>query len=160
MIATLHVLPDRGPVNRVRGHPGTGSLAAMTEIALLPEEERKRRVAYVIATAREKRGMTPPQLAERVGRTRGTVNDWEAGRSTPSLVDLGPLCAALRLEPRAFAELPAIPVDPVAAFLLPAAESGFDEGVRRARRRRATADPGTPAPSPERQPRGTGAGRG
>jgi DNA-binding transcriptional regulator YiaG len=61
----------------------------------LSEEERKRRIAYVIESTRRRRGMTPPQLAELVGRSRGTINDWEAGRSTPSLVDLGPLCVAL-----------------------------------------------------------------
>lgn len=141
-----------------QGWNGTPRLAAMEETADLSEEERKRRIAYVIRSARERRGLTPPVLADRVGRSRGTVNDWERGDSTPSLVDLGPLCRALGLDPRAFAELPAIPPDPVAEFLLAAADSGFEEGVRRARRRQAAPDPGTPPRSPRRSPRGSGAG--
>lgn len=151
----LHVVNDRDQ----RAY-GTARLAAVEETATLTEEERKRRIAYVIRSVRERRGLTPPELADKVGRSRGTINDWEANRSTPSLADLGPLCAALGLEARAFAELPAIPPDPVAEFLLPALDSGFDEGVQRARRRRAPQAPGTPAPSPVRRPRGSAAPRG
>lgn len=159
MTPARSAVPDDVPRYRAPRLLVASSLSAMTDISLLPEEERKRRVAYVIRRARESRGLTPPQLAERVGRQRGTVNDWEAGRSTPSLVDLGPLCAALQLEARAFAELPPIPVDPIVEFLLPTAESAGEEGVRRARRRLAGEGPSTPAPSPGRRPRGSGAGR-
>lgn len=156
MMPTLSVLPSAVRTYPAREEAARVSLSVMSDIALLPEQERKARVAYVIRTARERRGLTPPQLAEKVGRGRGTVNDWEAGRSTPSLVDLGPLCVALGLEPRAFAELPAIPEDPILAFLLPAADSGVEEGVRRARRRPSVPGPDTRAPSRGRPTRGTG----
>lgn len=132
---------------------------------VLSEKERKARLAYAIRTAREARGLTPPQLAQRMGRQRGTVNKWESGASAPSLLDLGPLCEALAVDARLFADLPAIPPpSPVLEYLVAeevlaeAAESGVREGVRRASRP-APSDPGTPAPSRRRQPHGNGAGR-
>jgi transcriptional regulator with XRE-family HTH domain len=154
MMPTLAVLPGGAGIVRVRDVLGPVRVASV-----LPEEERKRRIAFVISTALTRRNMTPPQLAEKVGRSRGTVNDWESGRSTPSLVDLGPLCVALNVDPKVFAELPPIPADPLAEYLLPAAESGVAEGLRRARRRRTASTDPPPSPSPERRPRGTGAGR-
>lgn len=128
--------------------------------AVLAEEERKRRIAYSIEQGMVRRGMTPPQLATKIGRSRGTVNDWVAGRSTPSLVDLGPLCAALRLDPRLFAELPPIPADPLEGYLLETADEAVATGIRRARRRRAPAAPSTPPPSDEQPPRGSRRVRG
>lgn len=112
--------------------------------AMESEQERKRRIAYVIRSTRERRGMTPPQLGAKVGRGRGTINAWESGQSTPSLVDLAPLCLALGLDPAVFAELPAIPADPIAAYLRDAAAEAAEEGAERARTRAPRA-PGTPA---------------
>lgn len=160
MMPTM-VLPARDVgIVPVREAIGASRVALMQIATDLTEEERKARIAYVIESTRRRRKMSPPQLAELVGRSRGTVNDWEAGRSTPSLVDLGPLCIALGLKPEAFAELPAIPADPLAEYLLPAAESAVEEGLRRARRPRVVPDPEPPSPSRKRPPRGSGAGRG
>lgn len=142
MTGALSVLPAS-----VRSEGGSVRLSALSLAVVLSEQERKIRIAYLIATARTRRGLTPPELGEKVGRQRGTINDWEANRSTPSLVDLGPLCAALGLEPRAFAELPAIPADPLAEYLIPTADSGVAEGIRRARRRRVVPTPDKPARS-------------
>lgn len=112
--------------------------------AVLAEEERKRRIAYAIEQGMVRRAMTPPTLARKVGRSRGTVNDWIAGRSTPSLVDLGPICAALSLDPRVFAVLPEIPPDPLEGYLLEVAGDAVERGGRRARRRRSPKEPCTP----------------
>lgn len=150
MIPTLRRVPAL-----VGTLPVPGVLRAVSLAAVLSEEERKARIAYVIESAMLRRNLTPPQLASRVGRSRGTVNDWIAQRSTPSLVDLGPICAALELDARVFAALPAIPVDPLADYLLASAEGAAAEGVRRARRRRAKRAPGTPPPSDEPPPRGS-----
>lgn len=147
MTGAIARLADYGPNDRAGA---TGRRVRLASV--LPEQDRKARIAYAIENAMLRRHLTPPQLAERVGRSRGTVNDWIAGRSTPSLVDLGPLCAALSVDPKLFAELPPIPVDPLAEYLLEVAESGVAEGVRRATSRRRRA-PSTPAPSPERSPR-------
>jgi transcriptional regulator with XRE-family HTH domain len=103
---------------------------------VISDTERKSRLAYAIRHARERRGMTPPQLAEAVGRGRGTVNDWEAGKSAPSLLDLGPLCAALKVDPRLFADLPEEPASPVDDYLIQVASEGVQEGLRRAKRPR------------------------
>jgi transcriptional regulator with XRE-family HTH domain len=155
MIPTLTALPGRVRDTRV-----SEGLRAVRLAAMLSEEERKARIAYVIRMAREHRGLTPPQLADKVGRGRGTVNDWEAERSTPSLVDLGPLCAALSVEPRIFAELPPIPADPIAEYLVPTAESAVEEGTRRGRKRRAAPAPSKPTRLPRLPVRDTEAGRG
>lgn len=154
MTPTLAVIPGGVGIHR-----GRDALGAVRVAAVLPEEERKRRIAFVISTALARRNMTPPQLAEKVGRSRGTVNDWETGRSTPSLVDLGPLCVALNVDPKVFAELPPIPADPLADYLLPAVESGVTEGLRRARRRQGASTGEPPSPSRRQRARGIEATR-
>lgn len=94
--------------------------------------ERKRRLGYAIRRAREKRELTPPQLAERVGVGRGTINDWESGVSVPSMLYLGPLCAALQVDARLFADLPEEPPSPVDDYLL--VDEATARGAARARR--------------------------
>lgn len=118
---------------------------------VMDDPERKRRLAYAIRSAREQAELTPPQLAARLDRNRGTVNKWEAGESAPSLLDLGPLCAALGVRPELFADLPAVPRSPVSEYLVgDAVKKGLAEGIRRARRPRSTEAPSTPQPSPLR----------
>lgn len=95
------------------------------------EIERKRRLGYAIRRAREKRELTPPQLAERIGVGRGTINDWEAGESVPSMLYLGPLCVALQVDARLFADLPEEPPSPVDEYLL--VDEATARGVARAR---------------------------
>ena len=82
------------------------------------EMDRKRRLGYAIRRAREQRGMSPPELATRIGVARDTVNAWERGDSVPTLLLLGPLCEALRVKPELFAVLPDEPASPVDDFLL------------------------------------------
>jgi transcriptional regulator with XRE-family HTH domain len=148
--------PARAMTPVVGNDHGIRHVSRVRLAAVLTEEERKARIAYAIESAMLRRGMTPPQLATKVGRSRGTVNDWVAKRSTPSLVDLGPLCVALNVKPELFAELPPIPADPLAEYLLDAVESGGAEGLRRGRSRRRRA-PGTREPSPLRPlPEGEG----
>lgn len=127
---------------------------------MLSEQERKDRLAYWIRDTMGRRHLTPPRVAAIVGVSRSTVTAWAAGRQVPSLIYLGPLSQALSVDPRLFADLPAIPPSGAAEYLVDAAASGVEEGLRRGRRSRAPAAPGTPAPSPARRPRGTAAGRG
>ena len=121
-MATLAVLPSHVGNVRVQLGARLPRLRLMTEATLLPEEERRLRIGSIIKRARERIPMSAPQLADAVGRSRGTVNDWESGRSTPSLADLGPLCAALRVSPEVFVALPPMPADPLDEFLLPPEE--------------------------------------
>lgn len=128
---------------------------------VLSEQERKDRLAYWIRDTMGRRHLTPPKVAEVVGVSRSTVTAWAAGRQVPSLIYLGPLAAALRVDPRLFADLPEIPPSGAAEYLVAdAVASGLDEGIRRDRSRRASA--ARPAPSPSRapRPRATGAGHG
>ena len=50
-------------------------------ILRLMEVERGQLLARYIREARERKGLTPPQLAQKVGVFRGTVNDWERARA-------------------------------------------------------------------------------
>lgn len=119
--------------------PTAPSLGTVDEVE---EAERQRRLAYHIRDVRIQRGMTPPQLAARVGVSRGTVNKWENEEQVPSMIWLGPLCAALNVDARLFADLPAIPPSPSAEYLVgEAVAKGQEEGLRRARRRASKALP-------------------
>ena len=86
---------------------------------VMDDAERKARLAYAIREASERRGMTPPQLAAKLGVQRNTVNAWESPHKTaaPSLLMLGRLCDALGVDARLFADLPPIPVSPVDDYL-------------------------------------------
>src|SRR5690606_26683664 len=89
------------PVERVR--------RALRLGVVLDDPTRRSRLAYAIRSARDKRGMTPPQLADRLHVARGTVNKWESGEQVPNLLMLGPLCDALGVDANLFAVLPPIP---------------------------------------------------
>jgi transcriptional regulator with XRE-family HTH domain len=106
------------------------------------ESERKGRFAYALRRARERRGLTAPQLAERLGVVRGTVNRWEdpARKDAPSILQLGALCSALGVDPRLFAVLPPEPPSEVDDYLIAATLEGMEEGLRPARRRRRADD--------------------
>jgi transcriptional regulator with XRE-family HTH domain len=73
---------------------------------VLDDPTRKARLAYAIRSARDRRGLTPPQLADRLHVGRGTVNKWESGEQVPNLLMLGPLCEALGVDANLFAVLP------------------------------------------------------
>jgi transcriptional regulator with XRE-family HTH domain len=96
--------------------------------------QRRDRLGYAIRRAREKRGLTPPQLAERLGVARGTINEWESAKSVPSMLYLGPLCSVLDVDPRLFADLPPEPASPVDDYLLAAATAAVLGPPRRSRR--------------------------
>lgn len=78
---------------------------------VIDDPTRKARFAYAIRTARERRGLTPPQLAKLLDVQPSTVNAWEKPDRTaaPSILDLGPLCNALGVDANLFAVLPPIP---------------------------------------------------
>lgn len=113
MVSTLLPRDTSGPPFRIRR--GVTQLAdqrrmhALRLNVVLDDQSRKARLAYAIRSARDKRGLTPPQLADRLNVARGTVNKWESGEQVPSLLMLGPLCAALGVDANLFAVLPPIP---------------------------------------------------
>lgn len=80
--------------------------------------ERRRRITHYIRAAREKRGLSRPELARLVGVGRGAVSDWENGETLPSLLNLGPLCDALEVDADLFAHPPEIPATPLDRYLL------------------------------------------
>jgi transcriptional regulator with XRE-family HTH domain len=143
---------DNGAARGARIYPTLPSLAVV-----LSEEERKARLAYWIREMRTQRRLTPPRLALLIGVGRSTVNKWEAGAQVPSMIWLGPLSMALRVDPRLFADLPAIPPRGGAEYLVDeAVRSGLEEGRRRARVPVARV---SPAPKPGPRPREAAGGR-
>lgn len=80
------------------------------------DDDLKTRLAHAIRTAREEAGLTRPELAARVGVSRNAVLAWDKGRSVPSLLNLGPLCEALGVDPSLFAFPPAVPASTIAPF--------------------------------------------
>lgn len=84
----------------------------------MTDAEYRRRVAYYIREARERRGLSRPKLGELVGVSRGAVSDWENAATLPSLGNLGAICKALNLDPALFADPPEIPPNPIDAFML------------------------------------------
>ena len=99
-------------------------------------DEGRQRLAYAIRAARQSRGLTVEQLADALGVVPATVYAWEQHRKVPSILMLGPLCDALGVNAELFRVLPEEPPSPVEAYLVPAAEEGAREGVRRAVGRR------------------------
>jgi DNA-binding XRE family transcriptional regulator len=82
------------------------------------DADLKARLAYAIRAAREEAGLSRPELAGLVGVNRGAVYTWERGLSVPSLLNLGPLCDALRVNPDLFAHPPEIPDSPIRRYML------------------------------------------
>src|SRR5260221_1995200 len=153
-------IEPRAPTRRTDANVRAPLVPTLPTLSVvLSEEEREERLAYWIQDAMARRGLTPPRLAVLVGVSRSAVLAWTKGptvkgSSVPSMIHLGPLAAALRVDPRLFADLPPIPPSGAAEYLVEAAESGVDEGLRRGRARPTQLDSGKPARSPRpRAPR-------
>jgi transcriptional regulator with XRE-family HTH domain len=127
---------------------------------VVTDAERRERLAFAIRAAMGKR--TAQQIADSMNPTRSkeTVARWARGETVPSALDIGPLAAALGVRIELLVSPPELPTYPLDDYLLDAAGSGVEEGIRRARARPAGQGPDTPAQSPEPRPRGTRAGHG
>ena len=69
----------------------------------------RNRIRYgnIIRTFRIRRGLSQPELAQRVGVQKNAVSNWEAGRSRPDLDTVPLLCKALGIDiPRFFGAVP------------------------------------------------------
>jgi hypothetical protein len=135
-------------------------MAGRAHRPVVTDAERRERLAFAIRAAMGKR--TAQQIAEAMepSRSKETVARWARGETVPSALDIGPLAVALGVRIELLVAPPELPTYPLDEYLLDAAASGVEEGIRRARSRPTEQDPDTPAPSPGRQPRGTRAGRG
>lgn len=154
---------DFAPIARDRADVATSYariVPTLPTLALvLSEEERRRRLAYWIRDIRFRRDLTPPKLADLVGVSRSTVNKWESGEQVPSMIWLGPLAVGLRVDPRLFADLPPIPPNSAAEYLVDQVTAeGLVEGKRRARQPRAAEGPSEPRPTPRPRARANESG--
>jgi transcriptional regulator with XRE-family HTH domain len=101
----------------------------------LPVMEDAEKLAYWLTQARERKGLSRHELADRLHVAYTTVYNWEKANKTPSLLMLGPLCDALDVPPAMFRDLDEPPLSPVEAYLEKAASEGAREGAQRAARR-------------------------
>lgn len=127
-MSSLHaptIVPTRPYIWPPVGYVVVGGRGWQATLGLsMTDIERKARIAYAIRAARDARGLSRPELARRVGVGRGAVSDWENGETLPSLLNLGPLCDALRVDADLFAHPPEIPESPVSRYLV---ERGKDD---------------------------------
>jgi transcriptional regulator with XRE-family HTH domain len=85
---------------------------------VLTDTEREERLAYAIAEAMRRRRLTPPKVAQMIGKSADTVRRWANGRNGPSALDIDPLAAALGVDPMYLIRPPEIPAYPLDAFLV------------------------------------------
>lgn len=98
---------------------------------------QKERLAYAIRYAMQKKRLSAPEVAARIGRSTITVGRWVRGETAPSLLDVGPLANALGVRPEYLFDPPEIPEYPIEQYLVEdAVLGGVEEGERRADRRR------------------------
>lgn len=65
-----------------------------------PTRRRPRRLQFSPSktqAAREATGLTPTEVGAQIGKSCGTVNNWEAGRRRPRVDDLPALAEALNV---------------------------------------------------------------
>lgn len=77
----------------------------------MDEQERRARLGRALRRARLWRSLTQVQLAAELGTSARTISRWERGSDVPSLLLLGPLCAALGVSAEYFRRAPAEDVD-------------------------------------------------
>lgn len=102
----------------LRGH----TLPAMgDDTASESEQDRRARLVYWVRDAMRRRQIKSiAALARGMGAPESSVHRWldEDGTAPFPMVWLGPLCRTLRVDPLVFAQLPPIPADPLAPYLL------------------------------------------
>jgi len=148
-----------------------GYTVGVARQALRSSAQRYREnVGDLVRRARRDADLTQSDLGTHLGVSRQAIADYEKGQSPMLLEHLPILVTTLRLDPRRVAAPPekARYERPVSDFLLDAAavealldaaaDSGFDEGVRRVDDSPGTADRDRRAPSPTRRPPDSGAG--
>ena len=111
-------------------------LLSATQMRLrFPSMDDAQRLAYWLQEAREAKGLTRHQLADRLHIAYTTVYNWERGKKVPNLLMLKPLCEALGVEAEMFRRLDEPPPSPVEQYLVPAAAEGARQGAQRAAKR-------------------------
>lgn len=71
-------------------------------LAKVDEDEIRRVVARRITHWRTQAKMSKSQLAEKAGRTRGEITNWESGKFTPSITNICRLAVACGVLPSTF----------------------------------------------------------
>jgi len=130
------------------------------------ERDYRRRLGKVIVQLREATAMSQATLAERINRSEAALSRWETGKSTPTAYDLRQIAHTFGLyrDVEVLINPPAV-YGPemervfagISEHLSAAAASGVEEGIRRVRQPRVAPGRPTPAPSPVRPTRGSGA---
>lgn len=115
---------------------------------VLPDKERRDRLAFAIRAAMGKR--TAQDIANVIEpkRSKETIGRWARGNTVPSALDIAPLAQALGVKVDLLIDPPAIPTYPLSEYLVEqAVQAGVERGKRRARQPRAVEAPSEREPS-------------
>lgn len=105
------------------------------------DAEMQRRLAYAIRAAMAAKGWKAPDLARVLKRDASTVSRWVNGESVPNLLMTKALAHALDVRAELLYDPPPVPDYPLSEYLVrQEAAAGVEEGIGRARRRRASGD--------------------
>jgi ribosome-binding protein aMBF1 (putative translation factor) len=80
--------------------------------------DRRERLAFAIATAMRRQGLTPPKLAAKLGKSKETVRRWRDGDAVPSMLEVAPLAEALGVNPIYLINPPEVPEYPLDEYLV------------------------------------------
>lgn len=120
------------------------------------EAGMRRRFAYALNTAMARKGWKPPDLARAIKRDASTVARWANAETAPGIFMLKALSEALGVRPEFLFDPPPVPAYPLDDYLVAAADSGAEEGRRRATNSRGTGAPDTRRDTPSQRVRGGG----
>lgn len=99
------------------------------------EMERRQRLAFAIGEAMRQQKLTPPAVAQAIGRSPETIRRWMNAENVPSALDVGPLAAALGVDPSYLVDPPPVPEYPLDEYLVTrTTEEGVQRGLARSRR--------------------------
>lgn len=127
---------------RVASVPVQLALGLRSLVLVDNEAEMRRRFAYALRAALSQKGWSGPQLADALHVDASTVSRWVGEKSVPSILWTKRLAEKLSVRPEFLFDPPPVPEYPLSEYLIREATDGaVDEGVRRARRRRAAEAP-------------------
>lgn len=133
-------------------------------LAPMQDVDAKKKLSFALMWAMWQRDVTPPKLAQAIGKSPDAVRRWRDGESAPSVLDVASLARALGVRVDYFTNPPEVPDYPFDDFMIPgegfptlreARTDALQEGERRGAARAQRA-PRKPPQSPERPAPGNG----
>jgi transcriptional regulator with XRE-family HTH domain len=119
-----------------------------TMAPVLPDKERRDRLAFAIRAAMGGRSAQDVASVIQPKRSKETIGRWARGETVPSALDIAPLAQALGVRIELLIDPPPIPTYPLSEYLVEqAVQAAVERGRRRAHRPQADEAPSEPEPS-------------